>query len=77
MAVAVRHEGELAEEGQAVLAWFVQFQLVRLTHVPIVSSVAHWNAGKRSCEVLLFQTTSIKQRRATGDMIMNVHLGGV
>jgi hypothetical protein len=75
VAVTVRHEGELAEERQAVLAWFVEFQLIRLPYVTVVRPVAHWNAGKRSSEVLLFQTLNNKQLRIGNGMILNVRLG--
>jgi hypothetical protein len=55
VAVTVRHEGELAEEGQAVFARLVQFQLVRLADIAVVRPVAHWNAGKCSSKSSYFK----------------------
>jgi hypothetical protein len=42
--MSIGHEGELAEEGQTVLPRLVEFQFIRLPHIPIVRPVAHWKA---------------------------------
>jgi hypothetical protein len=41
MVVPVGHKGELAEKGQPVVTWLVQFQFVGLPHISVEGSVAH------------------------------------
>jgi hypothetical protein len=44
MVLSVGHKGELAEEGQPVFQWLMQFQFVRLAHVTVICPVAHCKA---------------------------------